>query len=817
MNDEIQTPEGGTLIPIPIDTEVKRAYIDYSMSVIVSRALPDVRDGLKPVHRRILYAMEERGLRYSGATRKCAKIVGDVLGSYHPHGDASVYDALVRLGQDFSLRYPVIKPQGNFGSIGGDPPAAYRYTEAKMERLAEPMVDDIKKDTVDFIPNFDESTVEPTVLPAKFPFLLANGSSGIAVGMATNMPPHNLREIAAAVSAYIDNPDITIDELCSYIKGPDFPTGGVIFGRKGIMQAYKTGRGKITVRGRFTIEVDSKGKETIVFTEVPYQVNTTTLCSRIGELARDKVIDGITGINDESSDRTGLRIVIDLKRGAIAKVVLNQLFARTALQSSFGVINLALVKGRPEILTLKGLISHFVEHRNEVVTRRTRFDLKKAEERAHILRALIVAIDNIDEVISIIRSSRDTQTAKNRLMERFSFDDVQSQAIVDMQLKRLTNLEIEDLRKELAELEALIVHLKDLLNHPEKILQIIKDETNGLAEKFGDDRRTDIVADEVEQINIEDLIREEEMVILISNLGYIKRIPVTAYKSQGRGGKGSNSAKLAEDDFINQIFIASTHDYVVFITNEGKAYWVKVHEIPEASRASRGAHIKSLLAVSVNEEITTVVSLKGFSENEYLFMATAAGVVKKVQTIEFQNAKTRGIIAIRLDDGDKLVTATLTSGKNEVMLISRKGQALRIDEEEVRCMGRASRGVIGLKLASGDELVGALLLNTEEKMLLVTESGYGKRVDYDEFSAHGRGTGGQRVYEITEKTGEIIGCISVLDTDEVVCITSQGKTLRVPAVSIANQRRNSSGVRVLNIDPPDMVIGIDRVANEDKE
>lgn len=817
MNDEIQTPEGGTLIPIPIDTEVKRAYIDYSMSVIVSRALPDVRDGLKPVHRRILYAMEERGLRYSGATRKCAKIVGDVLGSYHPHGDASVYDALVRLGQDFSLRYPVIKPQGNFGSIGGDPPAAYRYTEAKMERLAEPMVDDIKKDTVDFIPNFDESTVEPTVLPAKFPFLLANGSSGIAVGMATNMPPHNLREIAAAVSAYIDNPDITIDELCSYIKGPDFPTGGVIFGRKGIMQAYKTGRGKITVRGRFTIEVDSKGKETIVFTEVPYQVNTTTLCSRIGELARDKVIDGITGINDESSDRTGLRIVIDLKRGAIAKVVLNQLFARTALQSSFGVINLALVKGRPEILTLKGLISHFVEHRNEVVTRRTRFDLKKAEERAHILRALIVAIDNIDEVISIIRSSRDTQTAKNRLMEHFSFDDVQSQAIVDMQLKRLTNLEIEDLRKELAELEALIVHLKDLLDHPEKILQIIKDETNGLAEKFGDDRRTDIVADEVEQINIEDLIREEEMVILISNLGYIKRIPVTAYKSQGRGGKGSNSAKLAEDDFINQIFIASTHDYVVFITNEGKAYWVKVHEIPEASRASRGAHIKSLLAVSVNEEITTVVSLKGFSENEYLFMATAAGVVKKVQTIEFQNAKTRGIIAIRLDDGDKLVTATLTSGKNEVMLISRKGQALRIDEEEVRCMGRASRGVIGLKLAPGDELVGALLLNTEEKMLLVTESGYGKRVDYDEFSAHGRGTGGQRVYEITEKTGEIIGCISVLDTDEVVCITSQGKTLRVPAVSIANQRRNSSGVRVLNIDPPDMVIGIDRVANEDKE
>lgn len=816
MNDEIQTPEGGTFISVPIDAEVKRAYIDYSMSVIVSRALPDVRDGLKPVHRRILYAMEERGLRFSGATRKCAKIVGDVLGSYHPHGDASVYDALVRLGQDFSLRYPVIKPQGNFGSIGGDPPAAYRYTEAKMERLAEEMVDDIKKDTVDFIPNFDESTVEPCVLPAKFPFLLANGASGIAVGMATNMPPHNLREIAAAVSAYIDNPDIEIEALCSCIKGPDFPTGGIIFGRKGIMQAYKTGRGKITVRGRFTIEVDNKGKETIVFTEVPYQVNTTTLCSRIGELARDKVIDGIAGINDESSDRTGLRIVIDLKRGAIAKVVLNQLFARTALQSSFGVINLALVNGRPEILTLKGLISHFVEHRNEVVTRRTRFDLKKAEERAHILRALIIAIDAIDEVIAIIRGSRDTQTAKSRLSERFSFDDVQSQAIVDMQLKRLTNLEIADLRKELAELEALIVHLKDLLEHPEKILHIVKEETNALAEKFGDDRRTDIVSDEVEQINIEDLIREEEMIILISNLGYIKRVPVTAYKSQGRGGKGSSSAKLAEDDFINQLFIASTHDYVLFITNEGKAYWIKVHEIPESSRSSRGAHIKSLLAVSANEEITAVVSLKSFNDNEYLFMATAAGIVKKVQITEFQNAKTRGIIAIRLDEGDKLVAATFTSGENEVMLISRKGQALRISEEEVRCMGRASRGVSGIRLSSGDELAGALLLNNAEKMLLITESGYGKRVDYSEFSIHGRGTGGQRIYEVTPKTGEIVGCISVLDTDEAVCITSQGKTLRVAADSIAHQKRSSSGVRMLNIDPPDMVIGIDRMANEDK-
>ena len=663
--EEQKTPEGGVLISIPIETEMKRAYIDYSMSVIVSRALPDVRDGLKPVHRRILYSMEERNLRYSGPTRKCAKIVGDVLGSYHPHGDASVYDALVRLGQDFSLRYPVIHPQGNFGTIGGDPAAAYRYTEAKMARLAETMVEDIKKETVDFIPNFDESTVEPTVLPAKFPFLLANGSSGIAVGMATNMPPHNLREIAAAVAAYIDNNDISIDELSKHIKGPDFPTGGVIYGRKGIKQAFKTGKGRIIVRGRFNIEVDKKGRESIVFTEVPYQVNTTVLCSRIGELAREKVIDGIAAINDETSDRAGLRIVIELKRGSIAKVVLNQLFAKTALQSSFSVNNLALVKGRPEVLTLKSLVAYFVEHRNEVVTRRIRFDLRKAEERAHILRALIVAIDNIDEVIKIIRSSRDTQTAKEALSKRFGFDDVQSQAIVDMQLKRLTSLEIETLKKELEELELFIEKCKDLLAHPEKILQLVKNETLELAEKFGDDRRTDIVSDEVEEINIEDLIKEEDMVILISHLGYIKSIPVTAYKNQGKGGKGSNSAKLVEDDYIKQLFVASTHDYIVFISTEGKAYWIKVHEIPEAGRTSRGSHIKSLLAIGANEEIATVVSLREFSEEQHLFMATANGVIKKVKTADFKNAKTRGIIAINLDAGDKIVSAILTGGSDD--------------------------------------------------------------------------------------------------------------------------------------------------------
>ncbi|WP_062429024.1 DNA topoisomerase (ATP-hydrolyzing) subunit A [Treponema endosymbiont of Eucomonympha sp.] len=811
---EIRTPEGGTVIPTPIEKEVKEAYIDYSMSVIVSRALPDVRDGLKPVHRRILYSMEERGLRYSGATRKCAKIVGDVLGSYHPHGDASVYDALVRLAQDFSLRYPVIHSQGNFGTIGGDPPAAYRYTEAKLARLAEPMVDDIKKDTVDFKPNFDESTLEPTVLPGKFPFLLANGSTGIAVGMATNMPPHNVREIAAAVSAYIDDPAVSPEALCGIVTGPDFPTGGIIYGRTGIRQAYLTGRGRLVVRGQFVIEEDKKGRETLVFTEVPYQVNTTALVSRIGELARDKVIDGIFSINDESSDRAGLRIVIELKHGAIAKVVLNQLFSHTALQSAYGIINLALVDGRPEVLTLKGLIEHFVKHRRVVITRRTTFDLRKAEERAHILEALIVAISNIDEVIRIIRGSRNADAAKAALMQRFGFDDAQGQAIVDMQLKRLTSLEIESLRQELQELHALIERLRDLLARPEKILAIVRDETNDMAERFGDERRTKIVNDEIEEINTEDLIREEEMAILISGVGYIRRVPITAYKSQGRGGKGSNSAKLVEDDFIKQIFVASTHDHILFITSAGKAYWLKVHELPETGRNSRGAHIKGLLMVSANEEITAVVALKEFSDDRYLFMATAAGVVKKVATSGFRNAKAKGIIAINLDDGDRLVAAILSGGADDVVLITRRGQALRIAESDVRAMGRASRGVRGIRLGKNDRLAAALRVETGSRMLAVCAHGYGKRVDFGEFATHGRGTGGQRLYNVNSRTGEIIGAIVLADADEIVCITNQGKALRVAADSISRQGRASSGVRVLEIEPPDMVIGVDRVASE---
>lgn len=816
MSEQNEEQPAGKILPISIEQEVKTAYLNYAMSVIVSRALPDVRDGLKPVHRRILYSMEEMGVRSNTPFKKCGRIVGDVLGKFHPHGDQSIYDALVRLAQDFSLRYPLIQGQGNFGSVDGDPPAAMRYTESRLSKIAESIIEDIKKETVDFGPNYDDSMKEPLVLPGAFPFLLANGASGIAVGMATNLPPHNLNEIAGAIAEYIDNSECTIEDLMKHMKGPDFPTGGIIFGRKGIRMAFKTGRGKIIVRGRFTLEVDKRGKETIIFSEIPYTVNKASLITRIAELVRDKVIDGISEVRDES-DRDGMRIIIELKRGAIAKVVLNLLFSHTALQSSFGVINLALVKGRPETLNLKQMIQYFVEHRVDVVTRRTQFDLRKAEERAHILRGLVIALENIDEVIAIIKKARNIDAAKNALIERFKFTDVQAQAIVDMRLGRLTSLETEKILQELAELESLIAHLKDLLASPLKILALIRKEILELAERFGDKRRTDIVSDEVEEINIEDLIQKEEMVILISNLGYIKRVPTSAYKSQNRGGKGSNSAKLAEDDFLNQLFTASTHDHVVFITSSGKAYWLKVHEIPEANRTSRGAHIKSLLTVTSEEEITTVVTLKDFSDTEYLLMATSAGVVKKVTTSAFQNAKTRGIIAIKLDDGDKLISAILTGGTDEIMLITRQGQALRMAEKDIRPLGRASRGVTGLRLSSGDELAGALRVNNEARMLIMTECGYGKRVDFSEFTPHGRATGGQKIYTISDKTGEIVGLITINDADEVVCITSQGKTLRVKADTISIMGRAAQGVRILNIERPDTLIGIDTVAREDEE
>ena len=835
--EEIKTPEGGSLIKIPIEDEVKQAYIDYSMSVIVQRALPDVRDGLKPVHRRIMYAMDTLHLASGGKTKKCATIVGEVLGHYHPHGDASVYDALVRLGQDFAQRYTTVTPQGNFGTIAGDPPAAYRYTEAKMSKITEEMVADLSKNTVDMIANFDDTCQEPSVLPAKFPFLLCNGTTGIAVGMATNMPTHNLKEVAAAISAYIDNPEISIDELMKYIKGPDFPTGGIIYGTEGIKKAYKTGRGKIVIRSKFTIETDKKGHESIVFTEVPYGVNTTNIITKIKELVRDKQIEGITNANDESSDRHGMRLVVDLKRGAVTKIVLNQLFAKTELQSNFGVINLALVPQekdgtpryeepdylslkpqylKPEVLNLKQLIAHFVNHRDEVITRRTIYDLKVARHRMHILEALITAINNIDEVIKIIRGSDDTDSAKLALQKRFNFDDEQSQAIVDMQLKRLTHLQIEDLQKEINELQAWIDYLQDLLANHDKILEIIKNDTNELAEKYGDERRTDIVASEVEQINVEDMIKDEDMVVMISRLGYIKRVSIDKYKKQSKGGTGSNSTSLLENDFINQIFIGSTKEKLLFVTNTGKAYWLKIHEIPESEKTSRGANIKGLLQVSADEEITTIVALKEFTDDVYLFMTTANGIVKRVRSSEFQNAKTKGIIGIKLNDGDKLISAIPTQGNSQVMLITRRGKALRINEESIRTMGRASCGIKGMKLQEGDEIASAVSVQEDSTIILVTEKGVGKRISFDNFSVHGRGTGGQRIFGNVDGKGEIIGAINIKDNDELICMTSQGKTLRIKASTINMQGQNASGTKIVTVKEPDYIVGIDKVQDKDE-
>jgi len=802
-------------IPLPIEEEVRTSYLNYAMSVIVARALPDVRDGLKPVHRRILYGMNEMGLRSDRPYKKCARITGDVLGKYHPHGDMAIYDSLVRLAQDFNMRYPVVDGQGNFGSVDGDPPAAVRYTEARMNPIAEEMLRDIDKETVDFGPNYDGSQTEPLVLPGAFPFLAANGSSGIAVGMATNMPPHNLREICSAIVKLIDAPETKHEDVMKIVRGPDFPTGGIILGRKGIRDAYTTGRGRIIVRAKVTVESSSSGKDSIIITEIPYQVNKANLIVRIADLVKERKIDGIVDLNDES-DRHGMRIVIDLRKGVSPKVILNQLFAHTQMQIAFGVINLALVKGLPKTLTLKEILEHFIAHRKDVVTRRTRFDLAKAEERAHILQGLKIALENIDEVIAIIKKSADANTARAGLMDRFSLSERQSQAILDMRLQRLTSLEVQKVIDELTEVLALIETLKAILASEQKIYGVVKEETEDISKRFGDDRRTEIIEEEAEEINVEDLIAEEDMVVLISNRGYIKRIPVTAYRRQGRGGKGSSSAVLKEDDFVEQFFIASTHDYVLFITNQGKSYWVKVHEIPESSRQAKGQSIKVLLSLGSEEEITAVVNLRNFTDEKFVLMATRQGVVKKVKISEFANAKTRGIVAIKLDQGDGLVTALLTSGSDEVVLVTRKGMALRFNEEAVRAMGRASHGVQGIRLSQKDELAGVAMVTQGEQMLLVSEFGFGKRTAYDNFSPHGRGTRGQICYKATEKTGEVVGVLSVSDRDDLVCITSQGNTLKLRLSEVATFGKTAMGVRIVNITRPDVVVGIARVVKEEE-
>jgi DNA gyrase subunit A len=704
---------------------MRTSYLNYAMSVIVSRALPDVRDGLKPVHRRILFDMFEMGLRANSSYKKCARIVGDVLGKYHPHGDASVYDALVRLAQDFSLRYPVVNPQGNFGSIDGDPAAAMRYTEAKMSRIGEEMLQDIQKETVDFGPNYDDSLQEPTVLPASFPFLLANGSSGIAVGMATNMAPHNLQEICDAVSAVIDNPDITIDELMEHIKGPDFPSGGVICGMQGIRDAFTTGRGRIVVRSVYEIETSERDHDQIVFTEIPYQVNKADLVKKIDDLRKDGAIPMIAVVRDES-DRTGIRIVVELKVGAEPMVVLNQLFARTALQSNFNVNNLALVQGRPQMLTLKDMLVYYIRHREEVVTRRTRYDLRKAQERAHILRGLKIGLDNIDEVIQIIKDSADNTIAAERLIARFSLDQIQAQAIIDMKLGRLSHLESSKILEELADLEQKIAYYQDLLADEVKILKLVQSEVQALPATLApkDRRLTQIVREELGQATLEDFIKDEQVVVLISNKGFVKRIPTEEYEAHGRAGKGTKTAKLQDGDFIDHMFVASTHEYVMFVTNAGKAYYTKVFEIPEASKTAKGTSIKNILQLETTEKITSIISFKEFSDDHYLMMATRNGVVKKVSLTNFINAKVRGIRALFLDEGDELLSCELIQEGDEVMLVTKLGRGLRFRQEDVRAMGRASRGVRGIRLLGDDQVAGLLKVDNDKRILMITENGH---------------------------------------------------------------------------------------------
>ena len=786
----------GKIIQANITSEMKTSYLNYAMSVIVSRALPDVRDGLKPVHRRILYGMFDMGIRATGETKKSARIVGDVLGKYHPHGDASVYDALVRLAQDFSLRYPAVKPQGNFGSVDGDAPAAMRYTECKMSRIGELMLEDLDKETVDFGPNYDESLTEPLVLPASFPFLLANGSSGIAVGMATNMAPHNLREIVQAIAAQIDNPEITIPELMQYIKGPDFPTYGIICGTQGIREAFTTGRGKIVMRGRYNIE-DHKTHESIVFTEIPYQVNKAQLVRDIDDLRKDRLKD-ITLVRDES-DRDGMRIVIELKKGAVPEIVVNHLFKETALETNFNVNNLALVDGKPELLNLKQLIHYYIKHREEVVTRRTRFNLQRAQEREHILLGLKTGLDNIDAVIEIIKKAKDNDEACLNLCAAFPLDDIQAKAIINMKLGRLSHMETNEILDELAELEQKIAYYKDLLADEFKILQVVKAEAQEMSNTYGDVRRTQIDPREVGGAVDKDFIKKEEVIVVISDKGFCKRVSSEEYRSQGRGGVGVRGASVRDDDFIKHLFVTSSHNHVMFITSAGRAFWMEVYEIPEGSKTGKGVNIKALLPkLELNEAITSIISFEDFDEDTYLLMSTKKGIIKKVPLTAFVNARKNGIRALYLNEEDLLEGCIMVHDNDEAMIVSRTGKGLRFTCDSVRSMGRASYGVHGMRIAEDDEIVGLIRVTPEDEIMMLTSKGKGKRVDFDEFITHGRHTGGQKIYRLSE--GEyLVAALGVNDTNDIVCITRRGLTIRTHVEGISKQGRNASGVKVFSM------------------
>ena len=795
------------IINVDLEDKMKDAYLDYSMSVIVSRALPDVRDGLKPVHRRILYGMEGLGLDPNKPTRKSARVVGEVMGKYHPHGDSAIYDALVRLAQDFSTRYPLAQGQGNFGSIDGDDPAAMRYTEVRMSKIAKEMLRDINKNTVDFMPNFDEEEKEPIVLPSRFPNLLVNGSSGIAVGMATNMAPHNLNEAIDASIAYMKNPEISIDELNEIIKGPDFPTGAKILGRKGIKEAYQTGRGKVKLRGIAEIEPFKKNRERIIVTEIPYQVNKARLIEKIADLVKDKKLDGISDIRDES-DRKGMRIVIEIKRDSNANIVLNNLYKYTQLETTFGIINLALVDGIPKILTLKELIKYYIDHQKEVVTRRTQFDLDRAKARKHIVEGLIIAIDNIDEIIKIIRSSYDDDQIKGIFLERFGLTDLQSQAILDMRLKRLSGLEIEKLNAENKELAETISYLQGILDSEEKLIDLIEEELLEIKEKYGDDRRTQIVADEGD-IDIEELIEQEDILITLTNDGYIKRLPVDTYKVQNRGGKGISAANTKEDDFIKRIMTTNTHEDLLFFTSFGRVYALKGYEIPEGSRTSRGQAIINILSLNSGEKITEIMPLSVLSEDDQIVLQTKNGKIKKTDANNFTSIQRNGIIAIGLEDGDKLISARHIDKEEELIISTKDGMTIQFNTADVRSMGRQARGVRAIKLNKDDEVVAMNIKGDETYLLVVTENGFGKKTSFNNFNNQNRGGKGIRCHKVTEKTGCVVDTLPVDLDDDVLMVSLNGDMIRITAKDISTTGRNTMGVTLKNLkDESDKIVSV---------
>jgi len=810
------------IVQVNIEDQMKSAYIDYSMSVIVSRALPDVRDGLKPVHRRVLFGMYELGVMSNRAYKKSARIVGEVLGKYHPHGDTSVYDAMVRMAQDWSLRYPFVDGQGNFGSIDGDSPAAMRYTEARLRKIAEEMLADIDKETVDFKLNFDDSLEEPTVLPSKIPNLLLNGASGIAVGMATNMPPHNLSEVVDGIVAYIDNNDITIEELMKFIKAPDFPTGGIIYGYDGVHDAFHTGRGRIVLRARFELENEGERDEKIIVTEIPYQINKSELIKKIADLVNDKKVEGITDLRDES-DRNGMRIVFELRNDAIPNVVINQLYQHSALQTAFNVNNIALVNGRPKMLNLKEMIKYFVEHRHEVIVRRTQFELKEAEKRAHILEGLLIALDHIDEVIAIIRASKVVEEARDGLMERFGLSDAQARAIVDMRLRALTGLERDKLKEEYDGLIALITKLKEILENEVLRMEIIKNELLEMKEKYGDEPRTDIIY-EGKNFRIEDTIADEDMVITISHMGYIKRTQLSEYRSQNRGGKGHKGSDIRDKDFVEHLFVASMHAYMLFFTEKGKVFWMRVYEIPEGSRKSKGRPIQNLIQIDPDDKVRTYLNIKDltnpeYTANNFIVMCTKKGIIKKTTLEAYSRPRQNGIIAINIREDDQLLQASITSGSDEMVMALKSGRAIRFNESKVRPMGRNASGVKGVTLAGPeDEVVGMVCVSDlNSDLLVVSENGYGKRSKIEEYRITNRGGKGVKTMNITEKTGQLVGILIVSDEDDLMIINRSGVIIRMHVSDLRTMGRATQGVRLINMSKKDAIASIASVERDDEE